>query len=105
MQSVNRDLDKKREIGYTLCLCACVCVRTRSIETAKQKLESDRLHREAESRKRERRKKLVELRNRFETLLQHNQSLPEHVRLQRSVTACVSTLHEWKITLTFTLGR
>ncbi|KAB5533238.1 hypothetical protein PHYPO_G00129510 [Pangasianodon hypophthalmus] len=55
-----------------------------SIETAKQKLELDRMLREAESRKQERRKKLAELRSRFKVLLQQNQSLPEHVRLQRS---------------------
>ncbi|XP_053530993.1 cilia- and flagella-associated protein 44 isoform X1 [Ictalurus punctatus] len=55
-----------------------------SIETAKQKLELDRLHREAESRKQERRKKLAELRSRFKALLQQNQCLLEHVRLERS---------------------
>ncbi|XP_046733325.1 cilia- and flagella-associated protein 44 isoform X1 [Silurus meridionalis] len=55
-----------------------------SIETAKQKLELDRLHQEAESRKQERRKQLVELQTQFKALLELNQSLPEHVRLQRS---------------------
>ncbi|TSK98448.1 Cilia- and flagella-associated protein 44 [Bagarius yarrelli] len=51
---------------------------------AKQKLELDRMIREAELRKQERRKKLAELRKRFEALLQQNQSLPAHIRLQPS---------------------
>ncbi|KAK3541496.1 hypothetical protein QTP86_027240, partial [Hemibagrus guttatus] len=55
-----------------------------SIETAKQKLESDRMLREAELRKQERRKRLTELRSCFKDLLQRNQSLPEHIHLQRS---------------------
>ncbi|XP_062841766.1 cilia- and flagella-associated protein 44 isoform X2 [Trichomycterus rosablanca] len=55
-----------------------------SIETAKQKLESDRMLREAEVRKQERRKTLAELRSRFQVVLQENESLPEHVRLQRT---------------------
>jgi len=59
----------------------CVC----SIETAKQKLELDRMHKEAEERKQERRKKLAELQSQFQALLEQNQSLPEHIRLHRSV--------------------
>ncbi|KAJ8002958.1 hypothetical protein DPEC_G00164360 [Dallia pectoralis] len=55
-----------------------------SIETAKQKSEMDRLHREAELRKAERREKLAELRSQFKQLLQIDQSLPEHGRLHRT---------------------
>ncbi|KTG29183.1 hypothetical protein cypCar_00002686 [Cyprinus carpio] len=55
-----------------------------SIETAKQKLELDRMHKEAEQRKQERRKRLAELQSRFQALLEQNQSLPEHIRLHRS---------------------
>ncbi|XP_072513801.1 cilia- and flagella-associated protein 44 [Salminus brasiliensis] len=55
-----------------------------SIETAKQKLELERMQKEAELQKQERRKKLAELQGRFQTLLQQNQTLPEHARLQRS---------------------
>ncbi|KAI4887997.1 hypothetical protein NFI96_034666, partial [Prochilodus magdalenae] len=55
-----------------------------SIETAKQKLELERMQREAELRKQERRKKLQELQGQFQTLLQRNQGLPEHIRLQRT---------------------
>ncbi|XP_067282838.1 cilia- and flagella-associated protein 44 isoform X2 [Pseudorasbora parva] len=55
-----------------------------SIETSKQKLELDRMHKEAEERKQERRKKLAELQSRFQALLEQNQSLPEHIRLHRS---------------------
>ncbi|XP_017572667.1 cilia- and flagella-associated protein 44 isoform X3 [Pygocentrus nattereri] len=54
-----------------------------SIETAKQKLELERMQKEAELRKQEKRKKLSELQSQFQKLLQQNQSLPEHVRLQR----------------------
>ncbi|XP_026863865.2 cilia- and flagella-associated protein 44 isoform X1 [Electrophorus electricus] len=53
-----------------------------SIETAKQRLELDRLLREAELRRQDRRKQLAELRKRFQALLQLNQSLPAHARLQ-----------------------
>ncbi|KAL4624725.1 cilia- and flagella-associated protein 44 [Arapaima gigas] len=53
-----------------------------SIETAKQRMELDRLQREAEQRKAERRTKLIDLRNQFRKLLQRNEELPEHVRLQ-----------------------
>uniref|UniRef100_A0A8K9X508 Cilia- and flagella-associated protein 44 n=1 Tax=Oncorhynchus mykiss TaxID=8022 RepID=A0A8K9X508_ONCMY len=56
-----------------------------SIETAKQKLEMDRMRREAEMRKVERRKMLAELQNQFKQLLEKNQGLPEHVRLHRTV--------------------
>lgn len=52
-----------------------------SIETAKQKLEKDRLRREAELKITGKRKKLAELQKKFKELLNHNQSLPEHVRL------------------------
>ncbi|GLD56738.1 cilia- and flagella-associated protein 44-like protein, partial [Lates japonicus] len=52
-----------------------------SIETAKQKLEKDRLRREAELKITGERKKLAELQKKFKELLNHNQSLPEHVRL------------------------
>uniref|UniRef100_A0A8C7N0F8 Cilia- and flagella-associated protein 44 n=1 Tax=Oncorhynchus kisutch TaxID=8019 RepID=A0A8C7N0F8_ONCKI len=55
------------------------------IETAKQKLEMDRMRREAEMRKVERRKMLAELQNQFKQLLEKNQGLPEHVRLHRTV--------------------
>ncbi|KAI2652935.1 Cilia- and flagella-associated protein 44 [Labeo rohita] len=55
-----------------------------SIETAKQKLELDRMHKEAEQRKQERRKKLAKLQSQFQALLEQNQSLPEHIRLHRS---------------------
>uniref|UniRef100_A0A673VPT0 Cilia- and flagella-associated protein 44 n=1 Tax=Salmo trutta TaxID=8032 RepID=A0A673VPT0_SALTR len=57
----------------------------RNIETAKQKLEMDRMRREAEMRKVERRKMLAELQNQFKQLLEKNQGLPEHVRLHRTV--------------------
>ncbi|XP_033502384.2 cilia- and flagella-associated protein 44 isoform X1 [Epinephelus lanceolatus] len=53
-----------------------------SIETAKQKLEKDRLHREAELKIAAKRKKLAELQKKFKRLLNANQSLPEHVRLK-----------------------
>lgn len=56
-----------------------------SIETAKQKLELDRMLQEAEQRKVERRKRLVELQSQFQGLLEQNQNLPEHIRLHRSV--------------------
>ncbi|TRY65681.1 hypothetical protein DNTS_005533 [Danionella cerebrum] len=55
-----------------------------SIETAKQKLELDRMRAEAEERKQQRRKNLTELQRRFQGLLNQNQKLPEHVRLHRS---------------------
>ncbi|XP_071321915.1 cilia- and flagella-associated protein 44 [Trachinotus anak] len=53
-----------------------------SIETAKQKLEKDRLHREAELKIAEKRRKLAELQKKFKEVLDKNQSLPEHVRLK-----------------------
>ncbi|XP_060756826.1 cilia- and flagella-associated protein 44-like [Neoarius graeffei] len=53
-----------------------------SIETAAQKLELDRMHQEAESKKQERREKLAELQIRYKAILGQNQSLPEHMRLQ-----------------------
>ncbi|KAM6977661.1 cilia- and flagella-associated protein 44 [Aplochiton taeniatus] len=55
-----------------------------SIETAKQKLEMDRMRREAELRKTVRRKKLAELQSDFQQLLQENQRLPEQVCLHRT---------------------
>ncbi|XP_035267854.1 cilia- and flagella-associated protein 44 [Anguilla anguilla] len=55
-----------------------------SIETAKQRTELDRMRREAEQRKEERRRKLVELQSQFKQLLQCNQSLPEHIRLRQT---------------------
>ncbi|KAJ8375457.1 hypothetical protein SKAU_G00060370 [Synaphobranchus kaupii] len=55
-----------------------------SIETAKQRTELDRMRREAEQRKEERRRKLVELQSQFKQLLHCNQSLPEHIRLQQT---------------------
>lgn len=61
-------------------------MHARSIETAKQKLDLDHVHREAESKKQERRKKLTELRSHFKAILGQNQSLPEHMRLQPLVT-------------------
>lgn len=56
-----------------------------SIETAKQKLEKDRLRREAELKIAEKWKKLAELQKVFKQLLINNQSLPEHVRLKPEV--------------------
>ncbi|XP_037341186.2 cilia- and flagella-associated protein 44 [Pungitius pungitius] len=53
-----------------------------SIETAKQKLENDRLRREAGLKIAAKRKKLAELQKKFKQLLDDNQSLPEHVRLK-----------------------
>ncbi|XP_076614824.1 cilia- and flagella-associated protein 44 [Chaetodon auriga] len=53
-----------------------------SIETAKQKLEKDRLRREAELKIAAKRKKLAELQKKFKQLMNNNQSLPEHVRLK-----------------------
>ncbi|KAJ8413173.1 hypothetical protein AAFF_G00091690 [Aldrovandia affinis] len=41
------------------------------------------MRREAEHRREERRRKLVELQSQFKQLLKRNQSLPEHVRLQQ----------------------
>ncbi|XP_067108345.1 LOW QUALITY PROTEIN: cilia- and flagella-associated protein 44 [Osmerus mordax] len=55
-----------------------------SIETAKQKLEMERMRREAELRKVERRKKLTELQNQFRLVLLENQTLPPHVQLHRT---------------------
>ncbi|MBN3326680.1 CFA44 protein, partial [Atractosteus spatula] len=55
-----------------------------SIETAKQKSEMDRMRREAEERRAGRRRKLSELEKEFRQLLLQNQSLPEHVRLDRA---------------------
>ncbi|XP_045922375.1 cilia- and flagella-associated protein 44 isoform X1 [Micropterus dolomieu] len=52
-----------------------------SIETAKQKLEKDRLRREADVKIAAKRNKLAELQKTFKQLLNNNQSLPEHVRL------------------------
>ncbi|XP_067268183.1 cilia- and flagella-associated protein 44 [Chanodichthys erythropterus] len=65
-----------------------------SIETAKQKLELDRMHKEAEERKQERRKKLAELQSRFQALLEQNLSLPEHIRLHRSEFELDPRFHE-----------
>ncbi|XP_016341533.1 cilia- and flagella-associated protein 44-like, partial [Sinocyclocheilus anshuiensis] len=42
------------------------------------------MHKEAEQRKQEWRKKLAELQSQFQALLEQNQSLPEHIRLHRS---------------------
>ncbi|XP_056259641.1 cilia- and flagella-associated protein 44 [Seriola aureovittata] len=53
-----------------------------SIETAKQKLEKDRLQREAELKITEKRKKMAQLQKKFKEVLDINQSLPEHVRLK-----------------------
>ncbi|XP_051991128.1 cilia- and flagella-associated protein 44 [Xyrauchen texanus] len=65
-----------------------------SIETAKQKLELDRMHKEAEQRKEERRKKLMGLQSRFQALLEQNQSLPEHIRLHHSEFELDPRFHE-----------
>ncbi|XP_039534946.1 cilia- and flagella-associated protein 44 isoform X2 [Pimephales promelas] len=65
-----------------------------SIETAKQKLELDRMHKEAEERKQERRKNLAELQSQFQALLEQNQSLPEHIRLHRSEFELDIRFHE-----------
>lgn len=56
-----------------------------SIETAKQKLEKDRLRREAELKISAKRKKLSELQKKFKQLPNDNKSLPEHVRLTPAV--------------------
>ncbi|XP_033981538.1 cilia- and flagella-associated protein 44 isoform X1 [Trematomus bernacchii] len=53
-----------------------------SIESEKQKLDKDRLRREAELKIAAKRKKLAELNKKFQQLLITNQSLPEHVRLK-----------------------
>ncbi|KAI1891221.1 hypothetical protein AGOR_G00141550 [Albula goreensis] len=55
-----------------------------SIETAKQRTELDRLRREAEQRKEERKRKLLELQSQFKQLLEKNKQLPEHVSLQQT---------------------
>ncbi|XP_047426661.1 cilia- and flagella-associated protein 44-like [Mugil cephalus] len=52
-----------------------------SIETAKQKLENDRVRREAELKIAEKQKGLAELQKKFKQVLNNNQDLPEHVRL------------------------
>ncbi|XP_031440333.1 cilia- and flagella-associated protein 44 [Clupea harengus] len=54
-----------------------------SIETAKQKVELDRMRCEAGQRKVEKRKKLAELQGYFEHLLKQNNNLPANVRLHR----------------------
>ncbi|KAM8827411.1 cilia- and flagella-associated protein 44 isoform 2-T2 [Spinachia spinachia] len=53
-----------------------------SIETAKRKLENDRLRREAGLKIAAKHKELAELQKKFKQLLNDNQSLPEHVRLK-----------------------
>ncbi|XP_056336376.1 cilia- and flagella-associated protein 44 [Danio aesculapii] len=55
-----------------------------SIETAKQKLELERVCAEAERRKQQRRARLEELQRSFQELLKENQRLPQHTRLHRS---------------------
>ncbi|XP_054613707.1 cilia- and flagella-associated protein 44-like [Dunckerocampus dactyliophorus] len=52
-----------------------------SLEMAKQKLEKDRLCREAERKKSDKRKKLSEIQDMFKKLLKENQELPGHIRL------------------------
>ncbi|XP_041667527.1 cilia- and flagella-associated protein 44 [Cheilinus undulatus] len=69
-----------------------------SLETAKQKLEKDRLRREAELKTAAKRKKLVELQKKFKQLLNNNQSLPEHVRLKSEdlqLDRCFAEQAEW----------
>ncbi|KAK7895699.1 hypothetical protein WMY93_021024 [Mugilogobius chulae] len=53
-----------------------------SIETAKQRLESERERREAEEYKEKQRLILKQLQKRYKELIAENQALPEHVRLQ-----------------------
>ncbi|XP_028274026.1 cilia- and flagella-associated protein 44 [Parambassis ranga] len=53
-----------------------------SIETARQRLESDQLRREAEAKMAAKQKKLAELQKKFKQVLNDNQKLPEHVRLK-----------------------
>ncbi|KAM3599542.1 uncharacterized protein V6R79_007770 [Siganus canaliculatus] len=53
-----------------------------NIETAKQKLDKDRLQKEARLKIAAKRKKLDELKKKFKQLLSDNHSLPEHVRLR-----------------------
>uniref|UniRef100_A0A8C4ZLP0 EML-like first beta-propeller domain-containing protein n=1 Tax=Gadus morhua TaxID=8049 RepID=A0A8C4ZLP0_GADMO len=55
------------------------------IETAKQRLELDRLKQQAEASKTERRGEMTQLRKRFRELLRLNDGLPERVRLHRTV--------------------
>ncbi|CAL8400945.1 unnamed protein product [Gadus morhua 'NCC'] len=55
-----------------------------SIETAKQRLELDRLKQQAEASKTERRGEMTQLRKRFRELLRLNDGLPERVRLHRT---------------------
>lgn len=65
-----------------------------SIEMAKQKLEKDQLHREAELKVAETQKQLAELRRRFKKVLSENQSLPEHVCLKSEVwTQILGIIH------------
>lgn len=56
-----------------------------SLETAKQKLEEDRLRKEAEQRVAGKRKKLAELKHRYQEMLKVNQTLSEHVHLTPEV--------------------
>uniref|UniRef100_A0A671MI18 Uncharacterized protein n=1 Tax=Sinocyclocheilus anshuiensis TaxID=1608454 RepID=A0A671MI18_9TELE len=59
-----------------------------------KKLELDRMHKEAEQRKQEWRKKLAELQSQFQALLEQNQSLPEHIQSKSILFApCCSLVH------------
>uniref|UniRef100_A0A3Q0QZ71 Uncharacterized protein n=1 Tax=Amphilophus citrinellus TaxID=61819 RepID=A0A3Q0QZ71_AMPCI len=52
---------------------------------AKQKLQSDHLHQEAELKISEKQKKLSKLQKKFKKVLNDNQNLPEHIRLKPEV--------------------
>jgi len=62
-----------------------------SIEDAKQKSEHDKMMREAERRKLEVRTVIAQLRRQFKKLLERNNELPEHLRLNPMVS--VITCH------------
>ncbi|KAM6319728.1 LOW QUALITY PROTEIN: cilia- and flagella-associated protein 44 [Podargus strigoides] len=53
------------------------------IEEVKQKMEYERIMKEAEDKKKKKREKLSELRQEFLSLLQKNQELPKHMQLHR----------------------
>lgn len=74
-----------KKIMKVLCHLTSSPFTPSSIETAKQKLEKDRLRREADLKIAAKQKRLAELQKKFKQLLNKNQSLPEHVRLTPQV--------------------
>ena len=64
-----------------------------SIEDAKLKAENDKMMREAEAKKMTERRRIAKLRKTFLELLQQNNELPESVKLLRSVSQTLNTLH------------